>query len=413
MEALITSLLDAGLKGKLPKTQGVVQKPQLAKLITNNLTKALVDNSPAATTRVAVKARTRRRGRRQTSSGSTEIAPVAIGTRKQNILPKVTTNPRGRSYRIQKSEMVSSVLGSINFAQQSWPINPGLENSFPWLHAIAQQWEQYKFHSLTYQYVTRTNTSEKGSVILAPDYDANDGAPTSEEQVTTYQDAKEEVPWTDNAIRLDRKAMFPTGDRKFVRRGLVPFSDSRLYDAGTFYVCTLGQAADNTVLGKLWVHYDVEFFVPSVSSEENPDLSKQTSVFPVTPFTTSTSSSTNFGFEAPITNPLAVEQGSPTTLVLPKGAYTVNLVGSITTSSVPGCHGASTLKCYNDATLQLPAYESHRTVGANDSDQSAVNCEWLFLSDGVKPLRLQIVALFAPGTGTISVPDAQVFIQPA
>lgn len=167
--------------------------------------------------------------------------------------------------RIRKRELLSSVTGSVNFAiANSYALNPGVASSFPWLSTQAAGWEQYKFHKLKYCYYTRTGTSTPGSVILVPDYDAADAAPTSEIQAMDYKDAKEEVPWVvEFCCDLNPKAMFPNGGTKFIRQGTVPNTDIKTYDAGNFFAITTDGTAVNW--GKLFVEYDVELSVAQQS----------------------------------------------------------------------------------------------------------------------------------------------------
>ncbi len=192
-----------------------------------------------------------------------DYAPAALATGQQVREPKLTAN--GRSTRIRHRELVSTVNGSVAFAATRYAVNPGLSATFPWLATQAVGWEQYRFHKLQFELFTRAPTTATGSVILAPDYDGLDATPSSEAVVTTYRDATEDAPWKNQCCRLDREAMHPMGPRKYVRSALVANSDLKTYDVGSFFVCTLGQANTDGV-GKLWVEYDVEFFVPQTAS---------------------------------------------------------------------------------------------------------------------------------------------------
>jgi len=167
------------------------------------------------------------------------------------------------SVRIRKRELVASIAtpssGASAFSVASTlALNPGLPGSFPWLSTQAGGWEQYKFNRLRFDYYTRTATTTVGSVMLVPDYDASDSAPTSESQAMDYKDAKEEAPWVvEFCCDLTPSALHPGGVPKYIRQGAVANTDIKTYDAGTMYVCTVDAASVSANWGKLFVEYDV------------------------------------------------------------------------------------------------------------------------------------------------------------
>jgi hypothetical protein len=191
-------------------------------------------------------------------------APVSVSQGQQ--FPGVARSMKTK--RFQNSELISTIQGSIAFAViQKLSINPGLASSFPWLSSEAKKWQQYRFHSLIFRYVTRTATATVGSVILSPDYNPKEQVPTTEAQATNTQDAVEGSPWTNIICRLDPRAMFGLGPRKQIRSTNIA-GDLNNYDCGRLFVCAVGEvgAAD---IGKLWVDYDVELFVPQNSPESD------------------------------------------------------------------------------------------------------------------------------------------------
>jgi hypothetical protein len=184
---------------------------------------------------------------------------------------QVDTNyGRRKSYRFKNSELLQSLNGSADFSAATvLQINPGLPETFPWLHREAKNWEYYRFHSFCIRYVTRSATTDRGSVIISPDYSVEDSPPNSEVSATDTQDAVEDVVWKQLCCRLDPKAMYPAGkeQRKIVRDGNV-YGDKNLFDSAAVYVCTIGEA-DSSQIGKIWADYDVEFFVPQNSPDDH------------------------------------------------------------------------------------------------------------------------------------------------
>lgn len=205
----------------------------------------------------------RRRNKRENRSnlGARPIEAAAVSYSNRQSFPNKGSN---KSRRIVNSELVSSIVGSTTFSSsQKFSINPGLDASFPWLAPIAAQWQQYCFHKLRYRYVTRSSTSSVGSIYLSPDYNPKETPPTTEQQASNTQDAVEDVIWNSVVCILDPKAMFPFGPRKQVRSTNVS-GDVSLYDAGRMFICVTGESS-SAEIGKLWVDYDVELFVPQNS----------------------------------------------------------------------------------------------------------------------------------------------------
>jgi hypothetical protein len=101
-------------------------------------------------------------------------------------------------------------------------------------------------------------------MMLVPDYDAADSAPSTEQIASDYEEAIETVPWVmEVCCNLDPRAMAEPGDRKYVRTAALASNlDVKTYDAGTMFVCTVDGSSTNW--GKLWVEYDVEFFKPQL-----------------------------------------------------------------------------------------------------------------------------------------------------
>lgn len=190
-----------------------------------------------------------------------EKAPVAMSQTQ-----RFPSRGGRRSWRFTGSELIGDVRGSTAFSTTRYPINPGLERSFPWLSGEADKWEQYKFHSLRYRYVPRCATTTVGSILMSPDYNVRDNPPTTELQAADTYGAVESSAWVGTTCALDVAAMFPFGPRKMIRQSFVA-GELNLYDAANFYMSTTGMTGADLV-GKLWVDYDVEFFIPQNSPDD-------------------------------------------------------------------------------------------------------------------------------------------------
>lgn len=192
------------------------------------------------------------------------IAPIAVSNKQAFPLRGVAAR---RSWRFENSELVGSVNNSTGFVATRYYVNPGMPGTFPWLSVEAKdKWDQYRFHRIRFRYVTRTASTTVGSVILSPEYNVRDPPPVTEQQATDTMGAVEDSPWKEICCDLDVSAMYPSGPRKLIRGGNVA-GDTNLYDSAIFYMCTT-DGADTSLIGKLWVDYDVELFVPQNSPAE-------------------------------------------------------------------------------------------------------------------------------------------------
>jgi hypothetical protein len=167
------------------------------------------------------------------------------------------------STRIIHRELVGSVLGTVAYTVGSTiAINPGLPNSFPWLSTQALGWEKYKFNYLRLCYYTRTGSNTPGSVILVPDYDAQDSAPANEQIASAYHGTQEDVAWKDNCLTFEPKVLC---QERFIRTGgLAANQDIKTYDIANAFVATLDGTAVNW--GKVWLEYDVTLINQQLNS---------------------------------------------------------------------------------------------------------------------------------------------------
>jgi len=194
-------------------------------------------------------------------------APVAYSSPTLNAAPKIASSQK--CSRIQHRELVGTISGNTTFGSVAYALNPGIAATFPWLSTVASSYEQYSFRRLRFHYVTRCATSYVGSVLLAQEYDALDSAPSTEVNMAMMAGAKEDVPWRDQVIDFVVSDMFPLGPRKFVRSGaLSTTADLKTYDAGQLFI-GLAACADTSAIGKLWVEYDVDLYIP-----QNPNASQ-------------------------------------------------------------------------------------------------------------------------------------------
>ena len=205
--------------------------------------------------------------------GQGKQASVAAAYATSNLGKSPVIRATRDSCRIKHREFISNVIGASAFTiGGTFPINPGMSSTFPWLSLQAQCWEQYEFKSLRFCYFTRTGSTQTGSLIMAVDYDAADGAPLSEAVMTAYDGAVEDVPWKDMHCVVKPALMRGPMKRHYVRtRALDPNQDIKTYDVGNFYFAQVDGVV-NQAWGKLWVEYDIELSIPQLPPSGQADI---------------------------------------------------------------------------------------------------------------------------------------------
>lgn len=201
------------------------------------------------------------------------------------------------SIRIKNREFIGTVDMSSFFAVSTYPINPGMRDTFPWLSAIAQNYEQYYVHGMVFQYLSTSsvaiaNASDLalGQVIMTTDYDASDSEFNDASQMLNSFFTNSEKPSESFLHPVECAPGSQVNKLYFVRLGPpAPNTDIRLYDLGVMGIATDGPA-DYTRAGQLWVSYDISlhkpvnnytlgYALPSIQFSANADFTNAASIF--------------------------------------------------------------------------------------------------------------------------------------
>ena len=150
-------------------------------------------------------------------------------------------------------------------------INPGSKSTFNWLSTVAPLFENFRFKKCVLHYETRCSTSDRGSIIMSPDYDAADGQiALSEKLLFSNKNTVDDTIWKHVSLRLDPSAM----NRLYKGHPCmsdIRFSttkqDQKTIDPAQVFVCV---DTDNNAafkFGKIFIEYDIDFFDPQNPSE--------------------------------------------------------------------------------------------------------------------------------------------------
>jgi len=162
-------------------------------------------------------------------------------------------------------EYLGDIAGTTNFAITEYALNPGMQQTFPWLSSVAANYQQYRIHGMVFEFkslITDYVTSgAPGVVVMSTNYNSDQVAYGSRQEMENSEFAVSTKPTVNLLHMIECDAAQTIDPIKYVRTGSVPDGqDLRLYDQGKFQFATQGNPTQD--LGELWVTYCVEFYKP-------------------------------------------------------------------------------------------------------------------------------------------------------
>lgn len=189
--------------------------------------------------------------------------PIAVGT--SFTMGRPSFKAVGTDLIVSHCEFVEFLNGSTAFSVQNLFLNPGNGTLFPWLTALARRFESYIFESLEIHFEPTCPTTSRGAVYMVVDYNPQDPAPTSVNQIMTYEGAVRTSSFMSKAFAASkqglskRKTYFVSGDV------LEPTNGENLYDAGRVLIAVNGQA-DASEVGEIYVRYRIRLMTPEMDT---------------------------------------------------------------------------------------------------------------------------------------------------
>jgi len=153
-------------------------------------------------------------------------------------------------------------------------LNPTYTGLFPWLANVAVNFEQFKFKGLVFEFkttsataVASTNTA-LGAVIMATQYNTLEAPFSNKLQMDQYEYAVSTNPAISAIHPVECAPQL--GNNEWLYCDILTSGDPRLASMGNFSIATVGQQAAS-VVGELWVSYEIEFTKPRLSSSTSAD----------------------------------------------------------------------------------------------------------------------------------------------
>lgn len=167
-------------------------------------------------------------------------------------------------------------------------------------------------------------------------------------------------------------------------------------------------------LGKLWVDYDVEFFVPQKGpSGGAPSGASSTSFYSEAAAQTfATTIAEAVAWDTKISDPLSVGDGTLGVFTPPVGAYRVEAFVSVNDSTTEMFSAVLELK-KNGASLPVPVKCTNHNPGTSANDKLHLSLGGLILASGTDTFQVDLTLTGAAGTLTTVADSCQLLVSPA
>jgi len=316
----------------------------------------------------------------------------------------------GQSIVVRHKEFIGDLTSSVAFGiSDTIVLNPGLVASFPWLSTIAQQYQEYTWKGIVFEFISTsgnvvasTNTA-LGSIMMATQYRSTAAVYTNKTQLLNEYFSSDAKPSENFCHPIECDPRENPYNVQYVRTGAVPTGeDPKTYDLGTTYVATQGMQAGAVDIGELWVSYEVELRKPIVTGLLDlaglfSDGSSSTGVTAAAPFGTANTAAIFSGQN----NSIGLTMTS-TVMTFPIGSigpYMLTyFINDCTAANLSGFAGSVT-NCAANLT-----YGSTYTVGTN----VAFAVTYIVITDPTKIATFTPVITTATGASKMTFRIAQV-----
>lgn len=178
----------------------------------------------------------------------------------------VNTDPTNKTGDLffTHTEFITNIYNdSIGFQNRSFPLNPGMKETFPFLSQLAKNFTMYEFHGLIFEY--RPTSGEFGSasnalgkIIMATDYDPDSSPFISSQNMENYDYATSCKPSVGMRHGVETAPNQSATKMQYIRTTETA-RDKIFTDIGLFQLATDGLPSTGVgAIGELWVTYCVK-----------------------------------------------------------------------------------------------------------------------------------------------------------
>lgn len=186
----------------------------------------------------------------------------------------------GQETRVRHREYIQDIVVPATptaFTNIAFTINAGNAATFPWLAALAANYQQYKVNGMVFEFKTLSSDitagGALGAVILATNYDVTEDAfadklhMENSQYAVSAKPSQSQIHTIECDPKLTQSKLLYVRDESSATSGL----DARMSDLGKFQIATTGlPGSAGAVVGELWVSYDVSLYKPEIAAASVP-----------------------------------------------------------------------------------------------------------------------------------------------
>ncbi|QMW68699.1 capsid protein [Crucivirus-190] len=299
------------------------------------------------------------------------------------------------SHREYMGEVISSSTADT-FKVDKYPVNPAMRETFPWLSAIAQQFESYRIRGMVFEFrsnsgnaLNSTNTA-LGSVQMGVSYRPSSLSPTNKQQVLNLDFGSESVPSKDFITALECEPSTLINGGRYYTRGSdeLPADDSiNTYDMANFYISSSGVQGTNVVLGSVFCSYQILLQKPIDSADQGAWLHQAHYVGPARTITTTNGGNNVFNGLVEVHDGIGITFPASDTIQFPRGTVGkyllyIGIIGS-----------AQTLGTWTPTLTNCVHVSGQYNTGGSDT-----NLLFCYAVNIIDPAKVATVKLVGTGT---------------
>lgn len=208
--------------------------------------------------------------KKSSSAPKKKAGPIAVSCKSGATKPSYLSSSKPSSIRVKRTEFVGSVtngattgfaLTQVSLSTPGYDFNPACTLLFPWLSTIAESFERFKFHNLSFRLIPSQATTTAGRIYAAIDYDYDDALPTNKVGLMSNLSVQESPVWDEVRLSCDPRQLHPDMPFKYVSS----YSRANYVEPRTAFSGFLMIAYDTPTANLLYdleVSYDVELSIP-------------------------------------------------------------------------------------------------------------------------------------------------------
>ncbi len=184
-------------------------------------------------------------------------------------IPTQVHSTKDREFVYRGREEICDIYSSSDpeGVQVSYDVNPGLENFMEWLSITAPAFSEWYPNGLVFEYVPAVSPQSadaNGKLAMCVSYDNGDPDPGSFKDISQYLMSVQTPPWKPAMMAGECKPKLTALNWYKVRSGDVAITDEAhsSYDWGKVHFRAGGQATTGTLIGTVFIVYEIVFQKP-------------------------------------------------------------------------------------------------------------------------------------------------------